>query len=779
MDMESEYEEFQKTHQPSLIGSSIRNANAPSGDVDTEEPEEVIKSRSRSRSRPVVKSRYSSENDLSLASLKQGGALLGDDETEMLDTILDEDGLVKEEAVQEKEKEELEDELEEADKDEASLSEDVKSFKEEKAKEESIPVIHTLEDEIAKEKAKENTEFLKKEESVLSLDKDESELLESKGDKEFEKIEEDLKISDEKKHDHIEIFGGDASRFIAPASSINGGIESPYPLSSPSINKSVEIEKQPELFTSQDILTVDEILKKVNDGKFEEEQVAGDSEKEKKGESGTEASDEKNDKENHSVNKELEKIKSQYPEVPSAVLEADSEFTAPASAREGSDSKVLASRSTSRQRHSTSSPAREGSGLYKPNLARGDSYHSGLNPLGLASSHPGTPGLDLNNSEVFERRPRHEPGTTRTSASDSSKEYLRKISRSRSRISNDKKVIGGIDNSSNKEELKQEGALMGDTYSQLDDLEDAINRALQAVEADADPDEQHEDLTEKHLIIKEEDEDEDEGDTSHKTNEKLAAAATEVEEPEVKDVSEVAEKEVEEKEEEVPKVQEKEDEEKEVVDPEDEEKEVVDPEDEEKEVVDPEVVDPEVEEKEVAETETEEPEEVEDESKEEEKEAELEEKKVEPEEESKEEPKEDPKEEEEEAAKDEVAEEEVSEPVSEPVSKSADADAVYVPKSNKMTFEDEPVYLYTSLAGGFQIATRTNRLTTILTANRVAFTYRDLGTDEEAKKIWRRYSSGKTLPGIVRGKDDYIGNWEDIEEANENYEVRSLIYESF
>lgn len=105
--------------------------------------------------------------------------------------------------------------------------------------------------------------------------------------------------------------------------------------------------------------------------------------------------------------------------------------------------------------------------------------------------------------------------------------------------------------------------------------------------------------------------------------------------------------------------------------------------------------------------------------------------------------------------------------------------SVYVPKASKMTFEDEPVYLYTSFAGGFQVATRTNRLITILTANRIKFEYRDLGTDEEAKKVWRRYSNGKTLPGIVRGKDDYIGNWEDIEEANEDYKVRSLIYETY
>lgn len=107
-----------------------------------------------------------------------------------------------------------------------------------------------------------------------------------------------------------------------------------------------------------------------------------------------------------------------------------------------------------------------------------------------------------------------------------------------------------------------------------------------------------------------------------------------------------------------------------------------------------------------------------------------------------------------------------------------DRPASYVPKHEGHTFETEPVFLFTSFAGGFQVASRTQRLTTILAANKVEFTMRDLGTDEEAKKIWKRYSQGKTLPGIVRGKDDYIGNWEDLENANENYEVRSLIYET-
>lgn len=99
------------------------------------------------------------------------------------------------------------------------------------------------------------------------------------------------------------------------------------------------------------------------------------------------------------------------------------------------------------------------------------------------------------------------------------------------------------------------------------------------------------------------------------------------------------------------------------------------------------------------------------------------------------------------------------------------------PEELRKHLESLPIYLYTSLAGGMQIVNRTNRLTTILQANGIKFEYRDLGTDEEAKKIWRRYATGKTLPGVVRD-NEVIGNWEYIEEVNEDYRLRSVLYES-
>lgn len=114
-------------------------------------------------------------------------------------------------------------------------------------------------------------------------------------------------------------------------------------------------------------------------------------------------------------------------------------------------------------------------------------------------------------------------------------------------------------------------------------------------------------------------------------------------------------------------------------------------------------------------------------------------------------------------------------------SKSKTQEASHIIRTSEIRAENEkkPIYIYTSLAGGgFHMIPRTNRLVTILTANRVQFEYRDMGTDPEAKRVWRLYSQQKTLPGIVRGRDDFIGNWQDIEEANEDYKLRELLYDT-
>jgi glutaredoxin len=124
-----------------------------------------------------------------------------------------------------------------------------------------------------------------------------------------------------------------------------------------------------------------------------------------------------------------------------------------------------------------------------------------------------------------------------------------------------------------------------------------------------------------------------------------------------------------------------------------------------------------------------------------------------------------------------VTNKEKAEPETKPASKDEDEDFDVSPEELRKHLESQPVYIFTSYAGGMQIMHRTNRLATILKGNGIEFTQRDLGTDEEAKKIWRRYSGGKSLPGVVRG-DDFIGNWEDIDEANEEYQVRVLVYET-
>ncbi|KAK9364802.1 hypothetical protein V1509DRAFT_572298 [Lipomyces kononenkoae] len=91
-----------------------------------------------------------------------------------------------------------------------------------------------------------------------------------------------------------------------------------------------------------------------------------------------------------------------------------------------------------------------------------------------------------------------------------------------------------------------------------------------------------------------------------------------------------------------------------------------------------------------------------------------------------------------------------------------------------------PIFIFTSFSGGGtfgrNITTATNRLELILKANNISYELVDLATNEQAKKLWARSSRGKKLPGVVKGKD-IVGNYEDIEEANEFGEVQQLIAE--
>lgn len=132
------------------------------------------------------------------------------------------------------------------------------------------------------------------------------------------------------------------------------------------------------------------------------------------------------------------------------------------------------------------------------------------------------------------------------------------------------------------------------------------------------------------------------------------------------------------------------------------------------------------------------------------------------------------------STKEEAAEEEVSKSAKLNTKAEDDIDDFdfeVSPEEIRKHLESQPIYLFTSLAGGMQIMPRTNRLATILQANGIKFEYRDLGTDDEAKKIWKRQADGKTLPGVVRG-DDFIGNWKEIDDANEEYKLHELLYET-
>ena len=59
------------------------------------------------------------------------------------------------------------------------------------------------------------------------------------------------------------------------------------------------------------------------------------------------------------------------------------------------------------------------------------------------------------------------------------------------------------------------------------------------------------------------------------------------------------------------------------------------------------------------------------------------------------------------------------------------------PEEIRKHLESQPVYIFTSLAGGMQVILRSNNLAAILQGNGIKFEYRDLGTDEEAKRFGR------------------------------------------
>lgn len=771
MDIENELDEFKKQNTPALVGASVR------GEEDSGEP-------SRSASRPVIKNTESRSNFVTLADLKAEGGLVDDTEGQM-DAILDGEGHLKSDV----------------------LTDEVKMVPKAKPASETEGGVDVAED------------------------------------------------------NHMSVFGGNADAFVVPAS----GKASGYAGFAPKTKKvsPVTLVQDMELIHPEKVKSVDDIIDEVNTGK---KSAAQDS--------------------LSRMMKDIEDLDFELGDEHEVQL--DSEFIAPAARREGSSAAVtpVATPSDARGR----SLARD-SPTFKPHLARGDSYHGGLNDENV--HHP------INSSTHGERLPRHDPGAVRPAITNSSSlSYLRTISRSRSRMANDRKALG---EDLSLDELKASGGLVNEASQETSTAptyEDAIKKAMEFVDnthvktvkgnvgledvAEGGEPRQRtglnsDDLLDrlansaKELMLSEDEEDKEDEEERNEIDDTLPTAGEsstadpdadddsvadltiqgEAEEKEegVEDQESVgAEKEVEPSEKEI----EKGDSPKEnVVDgtnenePETEMENAEQPEQmpiDEANKVGTDDADEELPEEpsDTTEEHTDKPADkyVEDTCSDDESEAEESEKplnvppSVEEETDDTNGPEtsdsghvigeEDPEEEEdleailaaamaEQAAKGRAFDKNdelsvlVAGAVKEEKDKADNAEfdalvagvareralqsessamgqdgSVFVPKAAaKMTFEHEPVYIYTSLAGGFHIHNRTNRLITILTVNKIPYTVRDLGTDEEAKSIWRRFCGGKTLPGIVRGKDDYIGNWEDVEEANENYAIRTLIYESF
>ncbi|KAL6453997.1 hypothetical protein SBY92_003452 [Candida maltosa Xu316] len=341
-----------------------------------------------------------------------------------------------------------------------------------------------------------------------------------------------------------------------------------------------------------------------------------------------------------------------------------------------------------------------------------------------------------------------------TARSESSTNYLRSISRSRSRARNN--GVQDEKNDANNQGLVGEGALVSDDpYSTIDQLDTMVEEILHVhdnekpkeVEKEDSKTEKdkttHEELIEKDIEhAKEQSNEKDDANTQTLSEEGALVNEDDYDLIDKKNLEEegistegVAE--VEEKDEEPKKDDDEEEEQplnitkKESETPKEvEEKEIQEKEVEEKEVEEPKVHEKEVEEPKIEEKEIEEP---------------------------------------------KAQAKEVEKPK---VVEDDDLDDLDIsPEELRKHLESQPIYIFTSLAGGMQIMPRTNRLATILQANGIKFEYRDLGTDEPAKKIWKRQAAGKTLPGVVRG-DDFIGNWQEIDEANEEYKLRELLYET-
>ncbi|GME76323.1 unnamed protein product [Ambrosiozyma monospora] len=455
---------------------------------------------------------------VSVDELKQEGGLLNDEAAVVLDDILDEEGHLKDDALQQEQKQKLKEK-----EDEAEAAVPVSSgsaFDDDTNADDSSVVKKTLAPPSVSSHAS------KAKGAVVDTEKE---------------------LELEHKLDHPQVLGGDMGKFIAPAAAhhnesdykqdqpphstttqtpaqatttttatpaanttttTTSGVPTPAPASS-----LIDEPLENEFIKPQEVITLDEILNKVNDGEPVTSLTGDDHDLKTPTDPKT------------TIPKDIKE-----PQVPDSAIEIDSSNTVPASSRDGSLSRlssqsrpstttatatpaVTVAVSAEEKTRSAQSPFREGTGTHRPHLARGESYHSGVSNDDFApsihSTHSGsgaasihsahsatsnTAPLDLGSgsgvqlsSAANERRPRHDPSSVGVSnigskiRNESSLNYLRKISRSRSRAS--RKSAGSRSTGDGEEGDVGKGHKGFSKFASMEsDLDDVINNALLLVE---------------------------------------------------------------------------------------------------------------------------------------------------------------------------------------------------------------------------------------------------------------------------------------------------------
>ncbi|WFD43185.1 hypothetical protein MPSI1_001840 [Malassezia psittaci] len=80
----------------------------------------------------------------------------------------------------------------------------------------------------------------------------------------------------------------------------------------------------------------------------------------------------------------------------------------------------------------------------------------------------------------------------------------------------------------------------------------------------------------------------------------------------------------------------------------------------------------------------------------------------------------------------------------------------------------------TSILGNPVTRSRHERYVTVLSALKIPFVFHDLASDDEAKRRWRRRARDPRIPGLLV-RDEWVGTFEEFEEAVEASQVRELL----